>query len=294
MRKYFICFAALLVTACSSEVEYDAMGRFEATDVIVSAEAAGKILQLDIAEGDLVKADEPLGTIDTMQLFLQRKQMIAKMDAQLQSRPDIQREAQSLRTQIAKQKREKIRYARLLQDGAATQKQLDDIQSQLHVLESNLDALLTRLGSSTSSINSSAAALRVSIELIDDQLKKCRVASPINGVVLCKYAEPGEYVQPGRPLLKVADLESMYLRSYFTSAQLSKIQLGDKVRVVADYGADECHEYEGVVTAIASESEFTPKTIQTNESRANLVYAVKIAVKNDGRLKIGFTGEVYL
>lgn len=294
MKNYFIFFAALLITACRNDAEYDAMGRFEATDVVVSAESAGKILNLGVTEGAAVKAFENVGMIDTMQLFLQRKQMIARLDAQLQSRPDIQREAKSLRTQIEKQKKEKLRFEKLLKAGATTQKQYDDIKSLLHVLESNLDALLSRLGSNTSSINSNAAALRASIEQVDDQLNKCHISSPINGTVLSKYTEVGEFVQPGRPLFKVADMSKMFLRSYFTSEQLAKVKLGDKVRIMADYGGEERYEYEGVVTSIASESEFTPKTIQTKDSRANLVYAVKIAVKNDGRLKIGFSGEVYL
>ena len=294
MKNYFILLSALLMAACGNDNEYDAMGRFEATDVVVSAEMPGKILSLDVIEGCEVKADTQVGSIDTMQLFLQRKQMSAQLDAQLQSRPDIQREASSLRRQIEKQKKEKRRFARMLKEGAATQKQFDDIKAQLNVLEGSLDALLSRLGSSTASINSSAAALRAGIEQIDDQLYKCRVSSPISGVVLSKYAEGGEFVQPGRPLFKVADMNRMYLRSYFTSEQLADVKLGDKVRVVADFGGGARNEYEGTISNIASESEFTPKTIQTKDSRANLVYAVKIAVKNDGRLKIGFTGEVFL
>lgn len=294
MKNYFIFIAVLLMTACGSEPEYDAMGRFEATEVVVSAESGGRVLNLDVEEGASVNADEQIGTTDTMQLFLQRKQVMARLEAQLQSRPDIKSEAQSLRTQIAKQKKEKHRYARLLKNGAATQKQFDDIKAELRVLEGRLDALLSRLGSSTASMNSNAAALRASIEQIDDQLSKCGISSPITGVVLSKYVESGEYVSPGRPLFKVADINKMYLRSYFTSEQLSKVKLGDKVRVAADFGGDARIEYEGTVQSIASESEFTPKTIQTKDSRASLVYAVKIAVRNDGRLKIGFTGEVYL
>lgn len=294
MKKLIIFLAAALTTACSNEAEYDAMGRFEATEVVVSAESVGKILNLDVTEGSVIDADKHVGTIDTMQLFLQRKQYAARLDAQLQSRPDIGSEARSLRTEIEKQKKEKHRYAQLLKAGAATQKQFDDISAGLMVLEGRLDALLSRLGSNTASINSSAAALRANIELIDEQMYRCRIKSPIKGVVLSKYAEGGEYAHQGKPLFKVADINNMFLRCYFTSEQLADVKLGDKVRVVADYGGDTRDEYVGTVQSIASESEFTPKTIQTKDSRANLVYAVRVAVKNDGRLKIGFTGEVYL
>ena len=189
MNKYLIMIATVMMTACGNEPTYDAMGRFEAVDIVVSAEMEGKILNFDVEEGNQLKAGEEIGVIDTMQLFLQRKQIMARIDAQLQSRPDIRSEAQSLRTQIKKQKKEKQRYEQLLKAGAATQKQYDDICAELRVLEGKLDALLSRLGSSTASINSNAAALRASVEQIDNQLNRCRISSPISGVVLSKYTE---------------------------------------------------------------------------------------------------------
>ena len=182
----------------------------------------------------------------------------------------------------------------MLKDGAATTKQLDDIDAQLSILNGQLDATLSTLNNSTASINDNVAALEAGIAQIDDRLAKCRIASPISGTVLAKYSEEGELAAVGRPMIKVADMGNIYLRAYFTSDQLSSIKLGDEVKVVADFGADEQIEYSGKITWIASESEFTPKNIQTKDSRANLVYAVKIAVKNDGRLKLGLSGKVHL
>ena len=294
MRYVIIFIATLLITACGEEKTFDAMGRFEATDVIVSSEVPGKIVDLDISEGAAVDSGVVTCVIDTVQLCLERRHIEAQIETQLSSRPDIKREVSALRTQIEKQKKEEQRFKKLVAEGAAPTKQLDDITAQLHVLEGNLDALLSRLGTSTVTINNSTSALRVRMEQISDNISRCYVRTPISGTVLSKYVERGEVVQPGKPLFKIADMNKMFLRSYFTSEQLAKVKLGDKVRVVADFGGDERREYQGIITNIASESEFTPKTIQTPDSRADLVYAVKIAVKNDGMLKIGFTGEVYL
>lgn len=295
IRKILLYFAAALVAAsCDDKQTFDAMGRFEADDVVVSAESAGKLLYLDVTEGTEIEEGSVAAITDTVLLSLERRQIEAQIDAQLSSSPDIRREASSLREQIAKQKKEEARFAQLVADGAVPSKQLDDIRAEIKVLEGRLDALLSRLGNSRASISSSVAALRVRLEQTAELISRCYVKSPVTGVVLGKYAERGEYVQPGKPLFRIADMDKIYLRSYFTSTQLSSVRLGDKVRVVADFGGGERREYQGTVQQIASESEFTPKTIQTKDSRADLVYAVRIAVRNDGRLKIGFTGEVYL
>ena len=286
--------AAALAMSCGSEAEFDAQGSFEATEVIVSAEAAGRILWFDAEEGTAVEPGVRIGQIDTLQLDLQRRQLEAQQAALLASRPDIRAQAAALREQIAKQERELARVQNLLRDGAATTKQRDDIEAQIRILRSQLSATLSSLDKSTVTIDGNAAVVEARIAALDDRIVRCRIASPIAGVVLAKYAEAGELAAVGKPLLKVADLERLYLRAYFTSEQLAAIRLGDRVTVTADFGGDQRYDYEGRIAWISPESEFTPKTIQTRDSRANLVYATKIAVQNDGRLKIGLAGEVRL
>ena len=295
MRHIFIyAAAAIAFAACGDKNEFDASGTFEATEITVSAESTGRILRFDVEEGMPVKAGAEVGVIDSLQLHLQREQLKAQQAALLKSRPDVQKQASSLREQIAKQKTELQRVNNMLRDGAATQKQADDINAQIRILESQLSATLSTLGNSTATINENAAALDAQIAILDDRIAKCRIASSVSGTVLVKYTEAGETAAAGKPLFKVADLDNIYLRAYFTSDQLSRLKLGNKVNVTADFGGGERFDYEGRIAWIASESEFTPKTIQTKDSRANLVYAVKIAVKNDGRLKIGLYGEVSL
>jgi len=241
-----------------------------------------------------VNLGQHVATIDTALLVLQYKQLQSQQSSTEQSSPDIAAQAAVLRTQIAHQQNECARISRLLADGAATQKQSDDAEAQLKVLRGQLNALLSTLGKNRGSISENALALQYQKEQIEEQIDKSRIMSPITGTVLLKYAEQGEFATTGRPLLKVADLNNIYLRSYFTASQLAGLKIGQKVTVTADFGGDEQYEYPGIVTWIAQESEFTPKSIQTNDTRANLVYAVKIAVKNDGRLKLGQYGEVRL
>lgn len=285
---------AMLTASCSSDKEFDAQGTFEATEVIVSSESAGRILDFSIDEGATIEAGTELAVIDSLQLHLQRKQLLAQQTALLSSRPDVGKQVASLREQIAKQKRELQRVDNMLADGAATRKQRDDIEAQIKVLQGNMEALLSTLGKNTATINDNSAALEAQIAALDDRISRCRITAPVGGTVLVKYAEVGELATAGKPLVKIADLNAIYLRAYFTSSQLAGIKLGDTVRVVADFGGDERYDYEGRIAWISSESEFTPKTIQTKDSRANLVYAAKIAVKNDGRIKIGLAGEVIL
>ena len=294
MKKVLYIAVALLALACSKEAEFDAQGTFEATEVIVSSEATGRILNFDIEEGMTIVANQAVGTIDSLQLHLQRKQLIAQQSALLTSRPDVKKQLASLREQIVKQKSELRRVDNMLSDGAATQKQKDDIEAQIKILEGQLEATLSTLDKNTSTINDNSVALEAQIAALDDRISKCSIFSPVGGTVLVKYAEAGELASVGKPLMKIADLKNIYLRAYFTSDQLANIKLGDEVKVVADFGGDERYDYAGRIAWISSESEFTPKTIQTKDSRANLVYAVKIAVENDGRLKIGLAGEVVL
>lgn len=294
MKRIAYIATLLLIASCGKESEFDAQGTFEATEIIVSAEATGRILCFDVEEGSTVEAGNIVGAIDSIQLHLQRRQLIAQQSALLSSRPDVKKQVASIREEIAKQKSELARVENMLRDGAATQKQYDDIGAHIRILEGKLEAALSTLDKNTSSINGNSVAIEAQIAALDDRIAKCRINSPVSGTLLAKYAQAGELASPGKPLMKVANLDEIFLRAYFTSEQLADITLGDTVTVIADFGGDERYSYEGRITWIASESEFTPKSIQTRDSRANLVYAVKIAVKNDGRLKIGLAGEVKL
>ena len=294
MKRVIYILATIVAVSCSNEADYDAQGTFEATEVVISAEGTGRILNFDIVEGEAIESNSTVGAIDSLQLHLQREQLKAQQMALLSSRPDKEKQVASLRSQIAKQRAELQRVENMLRDGAATTKQRDDIEAQIDILEGQLSATLSTIDNNTSTINENAAALEAQIAALDDRIAKCRISSAVDGTVLVKYAEEGEFTTVGKPLMKVANLKDIYLRAYFTSDQLAKVNLGDEVTVTADFGGDERYDYKGRVAWISAESEFTPKSIQTKDSRANLVYAVKIAVKNDGRLKIGLAGEVKL
>ena len=294
MKRVIYILVAIVAVSCSNEADYDAQGTFEATEVVISAEATGKILNFDIREGEAIEANSVVGAIDSLQLHLQREQLKAQQSALLSSRPDKERQVASLRSQIAMQRTELQRIESMLSDGAATTKQRDDIEAQIAILEGQLSAALSTIDNNTSTINENAAALEAQIVALDDRIAKCRISSAVGGTVLVKYAEEGELAAVGKPLMKVANLKNIYLRAYFTSDQLANVNLGDEVTVTANFGGDERYDYKGRVAWISAESEFTPKSIQTKETRANLVYAVKIAVENDGRLKIGLAGEVRL
>ena len=284
----------LILAGCSRSESFDATGTFEATEVTVSAEASGRILAFNVNEGDRIEQGQTVGTIDTVQLYLQKMQLERQIASVRSNRPDISKQVTALREQIAQQEAERTRIKRLLDDGAATTKQLDDIDASLKILNGQLEATLSTLRNNTASIDENSSSIELQIAQVEDRLAKCRIVSPVTGTVLAKYAETGELASTGRPLMKVADLDHIYLRAYFTSEQLAALQLGQEVTVTADFGADEQYKYPGHIIWIASESEFTPKNIQTRNTRANLVYAVKIAVENDGRLKIGLYGEVNL
>ncbi|WP_418697022.1 HlyD family secretion protein [Bacteroides sp.] len=282
-----------IVAACSSGLpEYDATGTFETTEVIVSAEASGKLLSFDIEEGTALKAGAEVGIIDTVQLYLKKLQLEASAKSVSDQRPDILKQVAATKEQIVQAKRERDRVANLLRVGAANQKQLDDAESLLEVLNKQLTAQNSTLQNSDRSLTWQSSSVGIQVAQVEDQLSKCHITSPLTGTVLAKYAEAGELAVPGTPLFKVADMEQIYLRAYITSEQLAGIKLGQKATVYSDYGKDVRKEYPGVVTWISDTSEFTPKTILTKDERANLVYAVKIAVKNDGLLKIGMYGGV--
>ena len=284
----------ILLAACRHSEDYDATGIFEATTVTVSAETSGKLVSFAIDEGDSLLAGQQAALVDTTLLALQRKQLHSQQLSTEKSSPDIAAQAAALRSQIAHQQNECDRIARLLADGAATQKQSDDANALLRTLRGQLEGLLSTLDKNRSSLTESASALQYQQEQIEEQIRRSCITAPITGTVLQKYAEQGEYATPGRPLFRMANLDDIHLRCYFTASQLAHLRLGQEVTVIADFGGDEQYEYPGKIIWIAQESEFTPKSIQTQDSRANLVYAVKVAVKNDGRLKLGQYGEVRL
>ncbi|HJC94654.1 MAG TPA: HlyD family efflux transporter periplasmic adaptor subunit [Candidatus Phocaeicola excrementigallinarum] len=284
----------LALASCRNSEKYDATGLFEATTVTVSAETSGKLVSFAVDEGDSLEIGQQVGLVDTTLLVLQRKQLHSQQLSTEKSSPDIAAQAAALRSQIAHQQNECDRIARLLANGAATQKQSDDANAGLRTLRGQLEGLLSTLDKNRSSITESASALQYQKEQVEEQIRKSRIIAPITGTVLQKYAEQGEYATPGRPLFKMANLNDIYLRCYFTASQLAHIRIGQEVTVIADFGGNEQYEYAGKIIWIAQESEFTPKSIQTQDSRSNLVYAVKVAVKNDGRLKLGQYGEVRL
>jgi HlyD family secretion protein len=290
--SYWIMAAVCLVSCGGQDKELDATGVFEATEVVVSSEASGRIMEFTIQEGSPLEAGACVGYIDTTQLYLRKMQLMAGLKAVDIRKPDIRKQIAVLEQQIATARAEQQRMENLVQAKAGNQKQLDDIINGIRLLQTQLDAQRSSLDKTTGSTDAEAEGLLYQVMQLDDQLQKSRITNPLTGVVLVKYAEPGEVTAPGKPLYKIADTGLLYLRAYITAAQLSQLKQGQSVSVYADYGKDDRLTYPGVLTWISEKSEFTPKGIQTKDERSNLVYAVKIAVKNDGYLKIGQYGEV--
>jgi len=287
-----IVIPTILISCGVSKDDYDASGTLESTEVIVSAEASGKILSFDIQEGQILKANQVVGSIDSMQLYLRKKQLMTSSKSMQVRRPDVRIQISAIEQQITTAKSERKRVENLLKANAANQKQLDDINAQILVLEKQLAAQKTTLVTTNQGITDDTEGIKLQVAQTEDQLNKCRITSPINGTVLLKYAEMGEVAAPGKALFKIADTNNMILRAYVTNDQLSKLKVGQKVKVYCDSEKKEMKEYEGTLAWISQKSEFTPKTIQTKDERANLVYAVKVNVKNDGLLKIGMYGNV--
>ena len=295
IRELSILSVILISFACGRDSEiYDASGSFEATEIIVSSEVGGKILEMNIEEGDSVKGGAVLGQIDTVQLWLKKRQILATVRALEARRPELRKQIAAIEEQISVQTREKERIERLLKAGAATGKQLDDINASISILTKQLDAQRSSLANTSGGLTEDASALMIQADQLDDQLKRSRITSPITGTILTKYAEAGEVTGAGKPLFKIADMDRMILKAYITSDILTQVKQGQSVKVYADFGEEGSREYEGKIVWISDKAEFTPKTIQTKDERANLVYAVKIAVKNDGYLKIGMYGGLSL
>ena len=322
MKKILIMASvALMITACGKkEKAFDATGTFEATEVTVSAKATGELKSFDLTEGLTLESGSLVGHIDTYQLVLKKqqletqrgqlaaskRQMASNRSATNSQQLDLNKQLSSIQQQIANAQRERQRYAELVKDGAVPRKQLDDIDNQIKVLNRQLEATRDQIRSNNAAlaeqgkgiaaqmdgIDSQVAGIDAQQRQLDDQIANADIVAPIQGTVLEKYVEQGEYVTTGKPLFKMANVDQMYIRAYVTSAQLQQIKVGQPCKVFADYGNGQKKEYAGTITWISSRSEFTPKTILTDDERADLVYAVKIAFQNDGYVKIGMYGEV--
>lgn len=283
---------ALLSSCRNGNGDYDASGIFETTEITVSARGTGELTSLDVEEGMTVKAGQPVGYIDTVQLHLKKEELMASLQATDSRRYNISQQIASLKQEITTQKNEQIRFRNLVEDKAANSKQLDDINARIAVLEKQLAAQTETLENSNRGVSGQVRMLEAQIAQVEDMIRKCAVTSPVDGTVLTKYAEQGEMAAQGRSLFKVGDLTDMYLRAYITADQLTELKIGQEVKVYADEGKTGRREYRGTVSWISDKAEFTPKTIQTRDERANLVYAVKIAVTNDGYIKRGMYGEI--
>ena len=290
-----ILLLAVMLTACrNKEQKYDASGTFEAVETIVSAEASGSIKSLTLEEGQLLNAGQVVGVIDSIQLYLKKRQLQAQINTVLSGKPDIAAQTAALQEQLRQAEREQRRTANLVKSDAATQKQLDDANAQISVINKQIAALRSSLGINSANLEQQTTPLDVQISQIDDQLSKCRIINPIAGTVLTKYAEANEVTTAGKPIYKIATLNTIILRAYITGDQIAHIKPGQAVKVLVDDTKDTYKTYEGTVEWMSDKAEFTPKTIQTKDEQANLVYAIKIRVKNDGYLKIGMYGDVKL
>ncbi len=295
MKKYigFVCAIMVVAIACKkAKKDFDASGSFEVEEVIISSEATGTIRQFDVQEGQKLVEGQVIGYIDSTQLFLRKKQLEAQIQALLGKKPDISTQLASLQEQLKATQREQKRIVDLVKADAATPKQLDDINAQVSVLQKQIAAQQSSLGISSSGFTKEALPLKVQIEQIDDQLLKTKIINPVEGTVILKYAEANEMATQGKPLYKIADLSTLIFRAYITGDQLPQIALNQSVKVLTDDGSGGYKETAGTISWISDKAEFTPKTIQTKDERANMVYALKIKVRNDGYLKIGMYGEL--
>ena len=288
----FILAAAFLIGCSNGNRDFDATGTFESEEIIVSSEAMGKLVMFQVEEGMQLKQNQIVGVVDTTQLHLKKKQLLSSITAVLSKQPDISAQLAALQKQIETTEVEKKRIENLVKLDAATTKQLDDINSQLEVLNKQYTAAKSSLTITKQGLQSETLPLIAQVEQIEDQIKKSYITNPIDGTVLTRYAKLDEITSNGKTLYKIADLSEMTLRAYVDGDQLGQIKLGQKVKVYVDKGEGEQKEMSGEIYWVSSKAEFTPKTIQTKDERANLVYAIKVKVINDGYLKIGMYGEV--
>jgi HlyD family secretion protein len=297
MKNLKLVFAAILLpvlfSACGSgNNKFDATGTFESEEVIISSEANGNLQWFSLEEGAVLQKNQVVGVVDTIQLYLKKKQLEGSITSVLAKRPDIATQLAAIQKQIDVANTEKKRFENLVQSNAATTKQLDDINSQLDVLKKQYTATKSSLTITSQGLDAETISLKAQIDQINDQITKSIIKNPIDGTVITKYAEQSEVTANGKALYKIADLSTMILRMYVSGDQLAQIKIGQNVRVFVDDGKGGYRELQGTIYWISAKSEFTPKTIQTKDERANLVYAIKVHVKNDGLIKMGMYGEV--
>lgn len=292
--KNRLVFAALALVAagCGKNIEYDACGQVDATQVTVSAENAGRVLSMAVEEGEVVTAGQLLGALDSVQTYLQIMELRERIAGSSSRLVDIKKQGQPNLSQLENLQSEYERYSKLLEGNATSRKQVDDLTDKIAVLKAQIAAQTQSWERGNASVRSEVQGYEIQLARLEDQLAKCRIVAPVSGTVLTRYAETGEFVTLGKPLFKVADLDQMYDRAYFSSAQLSGLKLNDTVTVIPDDGTASPKRIQGRVIWISEQSEFTPKNIQTRDERADLVYAVKVAVPNDGTLRLGMYAYV--
>ena len=289
IRYYFMLLIISVLTAChSGDGESDAYGNFEAIETFVSSEVSGKALQLLVEEGQNLKTGDLICLVDTISLVIKQDQLEASRLAAISKLDQVSASLEVLKAQKEVLQKDYQRITKMLKDGAATQKQFDDVEGQLTVLDRQADSHQAQMNS----IRAEVKVVEAQLAGVLDQLRRCRVQMPVDGTVLQKYSEAGEMIVAGKPILKVANLEAIYLRAYVTGKQLPAIQLNQSVQVIFDKDETANQSMEGTISWISSSAEFTPKIIQTKEERVDQVYAIKVLVKNDGRLKIGMPGEI--
>ncbi|HQQ93873.1 MAG TPA: HlyD family efflux transporter periplasmic adaptor subunit [Bacteroidia bacterium] len=287
-----IAWALLNTAACTREKGPDASGVFEAVETIISAESQGRLLSFSLREGDLLQAGQLVGFIDSNQLYLNKLQLLQQQKAILSAKPSVQVQLEALRAELKVAEQDRTRIKNLVGGDVASQKQLDDANARIEVIQSRIAAQESALNTTSSNLNEQAATVNVQLEQVNLALSKCRLVNPIKGTVLLKYAETNELCLPGKALYKVADLDELVLRCYLSADQLNRVKLGQEVKVITDGVQGQNPEYKGKITWISDKGEFTPKTIQTRNERANTVYAIKVNVKNDGKLKLGMYAEI--
>lgn len=277
----------LALGACRNDIDYDACGQIEAVQITVSAESNGKILSLDVEEGDNLHQGQILGAVDSVQTWLQIQELQQRKTGAESKLIDIKKQQAPQISQLESLENDYRRFSALHAKEAASQKQVDDISSQINTLKAQMSAQEQTWTRNNQSIASEISTYNIQLAQKQDQLSKCRISSPIDGTVLTKYAQAGENITTGKPLFKIADLSNVFVRAYFTTEQLGSLKLSDTLTVIPDDGSASPKKYTGTLTWISEQAEFTPKNIQTRNERADLVYATKISIPNDGYLRLG-------
>lgn len=289
-RFFALATALLLTTSCNNNGLADAYGNFEANETIISAQTPGELVRFDVEEGATLDPGTAVGLVDSVGLYFKKMEVLANRQAIASNAEGVLAEIEVLQDRLANLERERKRVVNLIEAGAATQQKLDDIEGDITVVNSQIRKVQTQ----NAGILGQVAALAAKARQIDDDIRRSQIVNPIHGVVLAKLAEAHEFMTPGKPLYKIADVSHLELRAFVSAAQLASLAIGDEHEVRIDAAAGEMLAYPGTITWISTKAEFTPKTIQTREQRLDLVYAVKVRVPNDGKIKIGMPGELWL